>query len=132
MEIKQSLQDGAILLGLGGRLDGSTADSLATRLQEVLSGQPLAVILDFADLEYVSSAGLRVLIMAAKQVRTQQTKLALCALQSHVQELFDISGLTQVFTIFPERGAAVQMTARSHAQMASDRPLSENRHAVGK
>ena len=64
-------------------------------------------MLDLGGMEYVSSAGLRILLMAAKQVRGTATKLILCAMRPNVMEVFEISGLSAVFSIVPGRDAAM-------------------------
>ena len=64
------------------------------------------MILDFSDMDYVSSAGLRVLLMVSKQVRGRPTRLTLCALRPNVAEIFEISGLTSVFDIIAARESA--------------------------
>lgn len=107
MDIRQTTEEGAVVLEILGRLDGGTSDLLAARLAAVLAERPATLVLDLAGLDYLSSAGLRVLMVAAKQVRSLQSTLALCALKTNVRELFEISGLTQVFAIYPERRSAV-------------------------
>ncbi|MDR3523391.1 MAG: STAS domain-containing protein [Acetobacteraceae bacterium] len=106
MDITQIDDGDATVLVLVGRLDGGTAPQLGTKLDTVVAQRPGVLVLDLDGVDYVSSAGLRVLIVVAKQVREPGIRLALCGLRAHVRELFDISGLAQVFDIFPDRVAA--------------------------
>lgn len=93
--------EGAVLrLEISGRLDSNTA----LTLEEALAAQAVrthpALLLDLADVHYVSSAGLRVLLKAAKAARANKTKLALSGLTPQVMEVFEISGFSSIFQIF--------------------------------
>ena len=106
MDIKDTIVGNAAVLSVGGRLDSNTALPLETKLTDVLNASP-AVVLDLAELDYVSSAGLRVLLKGAKQAKAQKKALALAGLRPHVREVFDISGFATIFTIHPDRNAAI-------------------------
>jgi anti-anti-sigma factor len=66
------------------------------------------VVLDFADVEYISSAGLRVLMIAAKQMRARDAKIAVAALQPMVAEIFAISRFDRVLEVFPSVRSALE------------------------
>jgi len=87
-----------------GRIDQSNVDAfqgaLAAYLQTCAEGQQ-QVILDLSGLEYISSAGLRVLMLAAKQSKAQKGTLLLTGLQPLVKEILEISKFTTVLTILP-------------------------------
>jgi anti-sigma B factor antagonist len=87
-----------------GRIDHATADSfkaaLAPHLADVASGRDRAVI-DLAGVEYISSVGLRVLMLASKQVKAQGGALAVADLQPVVREIFEISRFNLVLEVFP-------------------------------
>jgi len=99
MEISRNINGAAMVLSVAGRLDSNTA----ARLEEVLAEDTVrkhgALVLDLAGLDYVSSAGLRVLLKAAKASRAAKTKLALASVRSSVQEVLDISGFAPLFVI---------------------------------
>lgn len=107
MKLRRSDEATATILDVTGRLDSSTTEGLHTTLRELIAEAPPRLVLDFGGLEYVSSAGLRILLMAAKQVRSTATTLVLCALRPNVMEVFEISGLATVFSIAPGREAAM-------------------------
>jgi len=67
----------------------------------------LALVLDFSEVEYISSGGLRVLMIAATQLRSQQRKLIVAGLYSVVAEVFAISRFDRVLTIAPDVEAAL-------------------------
>jgi anti-anti-sigma factor len=87
-----------------GRIDQSNADvfeeKLAPHLARCTGGED-RLIVDLSGLEYISSAGLRVLMLAAKQSKAQGGTLLLTGLQPLVQEIFEISRFTMVFGITP-------------------------------
>ena len=73
------------------------------------------VVLDMQRVDYVSSAGLRVLLKAAKIARQEGHRLALAGLTPQVQEVFDISGFTAIFTIYESRQRAIESLRRALA-----------------
>lgn len=96
-----------------GRLDFSAAAGFQTQVEQVLAAAgkaPAAVIIDCAGLEYVSSAGLRVFLVAARNSQRTGLYFAVCALQHAVREVFDLSGFSGVMAVHPD-----QPTARAAA-----------------
>jgi anti-anti-sigma factor len=77
-------------LSLGGRLDTSTAPELETRIDAVLAAKPLAVVFDLEKLEYISSAGLRVIFRTLKEMRALAGEVLIVNMQPAVQKVFDI------------------------------------------
>ena len=71
------------------------------------STAPAAVIIDCAGLEYVSSAGLRVFLLAARTSQRAGFRFALCSLQPAVREVFELSGFNRVIDVHPDRAAAL-------------------------
>jgi anti-anti-sigma factor len=95
---------------LQGRLDFGTAPAFEKQLQEALAGggsAPARVILDCAALDYVSSAGLRAILLAARASQRAGITFALCALTPAVREVFDLSGFSRIITVHPDRAAAL-------------------------
>ena len=93
-----------------GRLDHDNCESFQTDLAEHLqacSQQGAALVLDLSGLEYVSSAGLRCFMLAAKQARAQNGYLAVAAVQPLVQEILEISKFTLVLRVLPSVREAV-------------------------
>lgn len=97
-----------------GRVDHSNAESLHCALAPLLAqidGASYALVLDFGRIEYISSVGLRVLMMAAKQARAHQARIAVAALQPVVAEIFSISRFNHVLDVFPSvRDALAQVS----------------------
>jgi len=93
-----------VVLALKGRLDQTTADDvrteLAPHLQRCAEGQDY-LVLDLAGVDYVSSAGLRVFMLAAKQAKAQKGNLVLVSVQPLVQEILEISKFTLILRTLP-------------------------------
>lgn len=102
LDIVSELQGSARILGLKGRLDVVTSDLLQKRLREV-AGEPL-VVLDLAGVDYVSSAGLRVLLAAHDEL----PRLVLSGLQEYVREVLEVAGLDTVFETAPSVAEAAR------------------------
>src|ERR1700751_2779135 len=86
-----------------GRLDFGAATSFQKTIERLFAGQrPPALIIDGSRLEYVSSAGLRAFLLAAKAAQRAGSAFALCALQPAVREVFDLSGFSQIMSIHPD------------------------------
>ena len=93
-----------------GRLDFAAAEGFQKQVELLLSGAitpPRALICDCGELEYVSSAGLRVFLMAAKTAQRANIALSLCSLRPAVREVFDLSGFSRVISVHPDRAAAL-------------------------
>ena len=97
MQINKTQNDSNLTLELAGRLDTNTAPSLEAELGANLEGVT-SLTLDFADLEYISSAGLRVILSAQKDmnVRGQMVIKNVCA---DIMDVFDITGFSDILTI---------------------------------
>jgi anti-sigma B factor antagonist len=89
------------VIGIRGRADGNTADQLETTLLEAVQ-QNTRVAADFSSLEYISSAGLRSLLQAARAAEAGRTEFAICRLTAPVARVFNISGLRQILTVVEE------------------------------
>ncbi|MDD2511352.1 MAG: STAS domain-containing protein [Syntrophomonas sp.] len=100
MDIKEAKKNNATLIMLEGRLDSSTSGMLEKKLLSLMETGEKNFLLDFSGMDYISSAGLRVLLMAAKKSKTAGGKVLLSALTDNVKEVFDIAGFTGIFTIF--------------------------------
>jgi anti-anti-sigma factor len=91
-----------IVVAPAGRIDHRSAAELEAALLPLLSQAAErrgALVLDFSGVEYISSVGLRVLMIAAKQMRAAQAKLSVAALRSVVAEIFSISRFDKVLTV---------------------------------
>jgi anti-anti-sigma factor len=94
-----------------GHIDHPNAQQLQQALAplvEAAAAAKTALVVDFAGVDYISSMGLRVLMVAAKQMRGQSAVIAVAALQPVVEEIFDIARFKHVLQVFPSVRAALQ------------------------
>ena len=97
MTIEKKINGEALTLIVSGRLDTQTAPELENELDSVLSGLK-ELTFDFANLEYVSSAGLRVILKAQKAMNAQGS-MKLIGVNDSIMEVFDITGFLDILTI---------------------------------
>ena len=97
MTIEKTLESTKLTLALAGRLDTTTAPQLETELKRSIGGVE-SLFLDFANLEYLSSAGLRVLL-AAQKVMNKQGKMVIRNVNETISEVFEITGFSDILTI---------------------------------
>lgn len=107
MEIREEKRGDIKIIGLSGRLDVNTSPDVEERLMNILYQGEKQLVIDFSDLTYISSVGLRVLVSLAKYMQKAKGKLALAALNNHIQEIFTIAGFASIFSIYPTCDEAV-------------------------
>lgn len=108
MEIQQTKQNDILVLEPVGRLDTNTSHELEEKAIGLVGEGEKRFVIDFVKLEYISSAGLRVLLMLAKKLKSMEGDLVLCSMSPHVKEVFDIAGFTRIFTIEESQAQALQ------------------------
>ena len=87
-----SQEGGVVVIDLTGRLDMQTSTGVQEQLLQALSDNPPAVLIGLSGLEFISSAGLRVILRAAKQVNGYQGVLKVCCAEGIVKEVLEVSG----------------------------------------
>ncbi len=97
LNIMKSIENGKAIFSLAGRLDTVTAPELEKALKAELDGVK-ELVLDFEKLEYVSSAGLRVLLSTQK-IMAKQGEMKLCHVNETIREIFDVTGFSDILTI---------------------------------
>ncbi len=99
MEISQKEENGIVFIAIKGRLDADSSPEAEEVVKEVLKGQTNRILFNLGDMEYLSSAGLRILLSAAKEMRRRDGKIVLCALNEFVKEIFEVSGFQSLIPI---------------------------------
>ena len=107
MEIQEGRSGDVLVVAPRGRVDSTTSGDLETRLLDVLGSGQRRLVLDLAGIEYISSAGLRVLLVVAKKLKTAQGDLVLCALTPAVRQVFELAGFLSIFQLEDSREAAL-------------------------
>jgi anti-anti-sigma factor len=108
MEINKTLIYDTPVLNVSGKIDAVTSKQLESAIDEMLQPDARMILLDLREVEYVSSSGLRVLMVAKEKLRQRQGDLRLSSLQPLVREVFEITGLKAFFTIYPSQGDALK------------------------
>lgn len=99
MNLEQERRDDILILRPQGRLDSSSSPELERVITEQLDAGTQRVVFDLTGLEYISSAGLRVVLLAGKKLRASKGKLVLVGLRDMVREVFDMSGFLTLFAV---------------------------------
>jgi anti-anti-sigma factor len=107
MEINTIKKGNVLVILLKGRLDALTAPDFDKKIESLLSEGENAFIINFSDLEYISSAGLRSILAIAKQLKAKDGKIMLAELKGAVKEVFEISGFYSIFQIFDSEADAL-------------------------
>lgn len=97
MTINKKSEGEKLTLTLSGRLDTNTSPALEAELKRSVDGVK-ELIFDFSDVEYISSAGLRILL-AAQKVMNRQGSMKLTGVSADVMEVFEITGFSDILTI---------------------------------
>ncbi|MFO7721860.1 MAG: STAS domain-containing protein [Bacteroidales bacterium] len=88
-----------------GRLDTVTAGDFETKLLPLIEAGS-KVVIDCTGLDYISSSGLRIFLLAQKKAQAEGGQLKLCSLQPSIMEIFTIAGFSNIFALFPDQESA--------------------------
>ena len=100
MDISTRMQNGVTLVVFAGSLDSNTSPKAQQEIEGVLAAGARKVAIDCSGLDYISSAGLRVMLGAAKKLSGAGSGLRLFGLNQSVREVFDISGFSKILAVF--------------------------------
>jgi anti-sigma B factor antagonist len=120
MECQTQELANVLLIRIAGRVDHTTAKLLQDQLLPQLDGSADAngkVVLDLSQVDYMSSAGLRVLTLAAKHCQKQQRDIVVASLQPLLQEVFRISRFDTLFKMFKTVQEALEMVSPAAASV---------------
>ena len=93
-------EPGVFVLSPSGRLDTNTYHELESKVDQIISGTPRAIVFDMADLDYVSSMGVRVIIKAEKALSKTGGKIMMTNLQPQIEKVFEIIKALPSFNLF--------------------------------
>ncbi len=108
MEISQEKSNDVAVITLKGRLNVTTTAELEKVFDKLFEDGETKVLVECRELEYISSAGLRALLSAAKQFKKVSGEIALSGLSQNVKQVFEISGFTSIFPIYATRDEALK------------------------
>ncbi len=109
IEVVEKRDNDVLVLLPVDRLDSTNARAFETIVMDHISKGEQRMIVDFSRLNFISSSGLRVLLIAAKKLSATQGKLVLCDMQEHIHEVFMISGFDQLIPVQDSRKASMNL-----------------------
>ncbi|MEM7334645.1 MAG: STAS domain-containing protein [Chloroflexota bacterium] len=98
-------------ISVTGRLDQSQVKALEAAIQHAIEQEGNNIIVDLSDTNYINSGGLRCLVTGWRNAKQQHHNLVLCGLNSRLQEIFEMVGFDQVFTIYSNPDSAIDKLA---------------------
>ena len=110
MEITAQRESETVIAKANGRIDSSNSREFHSDLEAVIAKDDPAVVLDFEEVSYISSAGMRVILLTAKSLWSSGVEFVLCSMNGSIREIFKISGFDKIIPIHgsqPEALAAV-------------------------
>ena len=107
-QIQETREKDILIYSIQGTLDSQTSQDAAKQSEGWLDAGQTKLLGDLSELDYISSSGLGVLIFLAKKLRAVHGKMILYGLRDHVQEVFDISGISHIIPIVKTREEALE------------------------
>lgn len=105
--IKSGKENNALIVKISGRMDAVTAPEFEKALHAWIDEREKHFVVDLSSLEYISSAGLRSILVIAKKLKAINGKIALAAMEESVNEVFEISGFNSIIPIHDTVQAAI-------------------------
>ena len=108
MNFETTMIDAVTLLAMEGNLDTNTSIEAQEYLDKLIEGGASKILMDFGEVDFVSSAGLRILLASAKRLGGSGGSLRVCSLNETVGEVFEISGFSTILNVFGSEEEALQ------------------------
>ena len=107
LSIRTERTEKAAIVCPSGRVDGSNVEILESAIQEQLAAGQKKLVFDFEHLVYISSAGLRTLLVAARRLQAEGGAALFCGLAEHIAHIFEISGFNNILAVYDGRDEAL-------------------------
>lgn len=108
MDVETNVSGEVNVVRIGGNLDSDSFPEAQSQITNLIEQGARKILLDLKELVYISSAGLRVLLIAAKQLKEHGGELRISNLNNMVQDVFEISGFSKIFNVFNDEAEALQ------------------------
>lgn len=108
VQIEQEKKGHVLLLRIIGRLDALSSESAQQKVLAIIKQGENNVLLDFTEVNYLSSAGMRMLLAIFKHLHEVSGRLAVCSVDDGVMEVLKMSGFDEVFEVFPTQDEALR------------------------
>jgi anti-sigma B factor antagonist len=113
MILKKTENPHVLIVHLQGRLDSSNAEATEHELVGALENDLRYLVLDFSELDYINSAGLRILVLAYQRLQPNGGRVVVCGAHDYITEIFEISGYNRIFLMQPNLEKAMRMIGDS-------------------
>ena len=107
LSVRTEQSGAAAVLCLAGRLDGTNAKVLEEAIREQMDAGALVLLFDFEALTYISSAGLRVLLVAGRGMQAHDGQVLFCGLSQQIAQVFEVSGCNDILSVYGSRDEAL-------------------------
>ena len=107
MHIAVTNQGPVTVVTIEGRLDSNTSKELEDSVMGLIGSGTSSLLMNFGGVDYINSSGLRVLLMALQHLKRSGGTLGLCCIKDYMREVFEISGYTEIFHIYPGQSEAL-------------------------
>lgn len=108
LELIQTKIANVTVLSLNGKLDSSNSEEIEKKIVGIVDDGEKKILLNMSSLIYISSAGLRVLLVLARKLKADNGKLVLCSMNPNINDVFDVAGFLPIFTIYPDQDEALK------------------------
>ena len=107
MQIETREVDGITVVDLAGRLDSSTSGDASDEMVRIVRSGAMKIVLNLGRVEYISSAGLRVILIAAKLLKSSRGEMKICNTNGVVKEVLEVSGFNHLINICDDEKDAI-------------------------
>ena len=107
VELQADQVEGILVISVAGRVDGLNAREFHNNMHREIVGSDNPVILDLEKLSYISSAGLRSILLVAKRLKDRNTRFIVCSLSGPVKEVFEITAFDIIIDVLGSRSDAI-------------------------
>jgi anti-anti-sigma factor len=107
MDLQTRTEDNAIVVTISGRLDAVTAPDYESKIREMIDRGNAYFVVDFEQLDYISSAGLRALLLMGKLLKEKDGRVCFANVKGNVRSVFDMSGFSTIFQMEDSTAAAL-------------------------
>ena len=107
MEIESRTENGIAIVELEGSLDTNTSTDAQEHLDGLMDAGQTKIVIDFQNVDFVASSGLRILLATAKRLKANGGSLRICGLNESVNEVFEMSGFSTILNVFDSREDAL-------------------------
>ncbi len=107
ISIRSELIQDKVVVHIQGNMDVHNTHHIEKQLMDIVEGAKTGIIFDLSDVNFISSAGIRVLVTSLRMCQDLGIKISICSLKPAVEKVFDVIGINQLFSIHPDLNSAL-------------------------